>query len=149
EYGWNDNKLTLSKNRDYYLVAVGLKWNLVDLARSGKVEQAKVKALQTAQYYTAMRKGILVDVEKKYLDYKTKSAVINTKEVNRELAHKILEKYTYMYKQGMVSFPILLLKEAEARKADAELIKAEYDKAIAAAELKRAIGTILERKNLE
>ncbi|MEO1942216.1 MAG: TolC family protein, partial [Campylobacterales bacterium] len=42
EYGWNDNKLTLSKNRDYYLVAVGLKWNLVDLARSGKVEQAKV-----------------------------------------------------------------------------------------------------------
>jgi outer membrane protein TolC len=149
EYGWNDNKFTLSKDRDYYLVAVGLKWNLVDLARSGKVEQAKVKALQTAQYYTAMRKGILVDVEKKYLDYKTKAAVIKTKEVNRELAHKILEKYTYMYKQGMVSFPILLLKEAEARKADAELIKAEYDKAVAAAELKRAIGTILERQNLE
>jgi outer membrane protein TolC len=147
EYGWNDNTITLSSKKDYYLVAVGLKWNIIDGGRSGDVEEAKVKALQTAQYYTAMKKGIGVDVEKKYLDYKTKCAVIKTKEINRKLAHKILQKYTYMYKQGMVSFPIVLLKEAEARKADAELIKAEYEKAVAAAELKKAIGKILEKEN--
>jgi outer membrane protein TolC len=143
EYGYNDNKLTFSDRKNYYMVAVGLKWNLFDGGRSGKVEQAKIKALQTLHYYNAMKKGILVDVEKKLLDYQAKSAIIKSKEVNRRLAHKILEKYTYMYKQGMIPFAILLLKEADARKADAELIKAQYDKAVAAAELKMAIGKLL------
>lgn len=143
EYGYNDNKMTLSKRKRYYLVAVGLKWNLFDGGRSGKVEQAKAKALQTVHYYNAMKQGVAIDVEKKLLDYRTKSAIIKSKEVNRKLAHKILEKYTYMYKQGMIPFAILLLKEADARKADAELIKAQYDKAIAAAQLKQAIGKLL------
>ena len=49
-----------------------------------------------------------------------------------------------MYKQGMINITILLMKEAEARKARAELIKARYDEAIAAAELKKAIGDLLK-----
>ena len=30
EYGWNDNTLTLSSDKDYYLVAAGMNWNIFD-----------------------------------------------------------------------------------------------------------------------
>jgi len=64
--------------------------------------------------------------------------------VNKELAEQILKKYTFMYKQGMISMPILLMKEADARKARAELIKAKFDEAMAAAELKKALGDLVK-----
>jgi hypothetical protein len=41
--------------------------------------------------------------------------------------------------------PILLMKEADARKARAELIKAKYDEAMAAAELKEAMGDLVNQ----
>jgi outer membrane protein TolC len=44
----------------------------------------------------------------------------------------------------MITMPILLMKEAEARKARAELIKAKYDEALAAAELKKALGDLVK-----
>jgi outer membrane protein len=49
-----------------------------------------------------------------------------------------------MYKQGMINMTILLMKEADARKARAELIKAKYDEAVAAAELKASIGNFVK-----
>jgi len=144
EYGWNDNTITLSTKKDYYVVAAGLKWNIFDKSSDAKIQESKIAALQTNYYYKYMQKGILLDVKQKYLNLKSKSAIVKEKLLNKELAEDILKKYTYMYKQGMVSMPILLLKEAEARKARAELIKAKYDEAIAAAELKAAIGDLVK-----
>ena len=144
EYGWNDNTITLSGKKDYYVVAAGLKWNIFDKSTDAKIQESKIAALQTNYYYKYMQKGILLDVKQKYLNLKSKSAIVKEKVLNKELAENILKKYTYMYKQGMISMPILLLKEAEARKARAELIKAKYDEAIAAAELKAAIGDLVK-----
>ncbi|EDM23021.1 Outer membrane efflux protein [Caminibacter mediatlanticus TB-2] len=144
EYGWNDNSLTLSTKKDYYVAAAGLKWNIFDKSVDAKIEDSKIAAMQTNYYYKYMQKGILLDVKQKYLNLKSKSAIVKEKVLNKELAEDILKKYTYMYKQGMISMPILLLKESEARKARAELIKAKYDEAIAAAELKAAIGDLVK-----
>jgi len=144
EYGFNDNRPTLSMKKDYYLAAVGLKWNLFDKSTDANIQKSKIAALQTDYYYQYMKKGIALDVKQKYLDYKAKHAVIQEKVTNKELADEILKKYTYMYKQGMINITLLLMKEAEARKANAELIKARYDEAIAAAELKKAIGDLLK-----
>jgi outer membrane protein len=91
-----------------------------------------------------MKKGIALDVRQKYLNLKTKSKVIKNKIINKDLAEEILKKYTYMYKQGMINMTILLMKEADARKARAELIKAKYDEAVAAAELKASIGNFVK-----
>jgi len=144
EYGFNDNRPTLSMKKDYYLAAVGLKWNLFDKSTDANVQKSKIAALQTDYYYQYMKKGIALDVKQKYLDYKAKHAIIQEKITNKELADEILKKYTYMYKQGMINITLLLMKEAEDRKANAELIKARYDEAIAAAELKKAIGDLLK-----
>jgi outer membrane protein TolC len=144
EYGWNDNTLTLSSDKDYYLVAAGMNWNIFDKSIDGKVEKSKIEAMQTGYYYKYMKKGIALQVEQKYLDYKSKKAIVKEKLVNKELAEQILKKYTFMYKQGMISMPILLMKEADARKARAELIKAKFDEAMAAAELKKALGDLVK-----
>ncbi|WP_456489352.1 TolC family protein [Caminibacter pacificus] len=145
EYGWNDNALNnISADKDYYLVAAGLKWNMFDKSTDAKVEKSKIEANQVALYYGYMKKGIKLDVEQKYLDYKAKRAIVKEKLTNKELAEEILKKYTYMYKQGMINITILLMKEAEARKARAELIKARYDEALAAAKLKEALGDLVK-----
>ena len=144
EYGWNDNTLNLSTKKDYYLVAAGLKWNIFDKSRDAKVEKSKIEAMQTGYYYKYMKKGIALEVRQKYLDLRAKKAIVREKITNKELAEEILKKYTYMYKQGMISMPILLMKEAEARKARAELIKAKFDEAMAAAELKKALGDLVK-----
>ncbi len=144
EYGFNDNRPTLSYKKDYYLAAVGINWNLFDKSRNANVEKSKIEAMQTGYYYQYMKKGIALQVKQKYLNFKAKEAVVKEKITNKELAEEILKKYTYMYKQGMINITILLMKEADARKARAELIKARYDEALAAAELKEAIGDLLK-----
>jgi outer membrane protein len=87
-----------------------------------------------------MKNGIKLEVEQKYLKLKTATALIKTKLKNEKLATLILNKYKSMYRSGLINISILLLKEAEKERADAELIKAKYDQAIAAAELELAIG---------
>ena len=145
EYGFNDNQFdNIDSRKDYYLIAAGLKWNVFDKSRDADIEKSKLEALQTNYYYKYMKKGIALDVKQKYFNFKTKAALVKEKETNKELAEEILKKYTYMYKQGMINITILLMKEADARKARAELIKAKYDEALAAAELKKAIGEILK-----
>jgi len=144
EYGFNDNRLTLSKKKDYYVAAVGMDWKLFDASRGAEIQKSKIDAIQTNYYYKYMKKGIALDVKQKYLNFKSKHAIVEEKITNKELAEEILKKYTYMYKQGMVNMTILLMKEAEARKARAELIKARFDEALAAAELKKAIGDLLK-----
>jgi outer membrane protein TolC len=145
EYGWNDNQLVnINSNKDYYVAAVGLNYNIFDKSENVKIQKSKIEALQTAYYYKYMKKGIALQVEQKLLELKSKAAVLKNKIINKDLAEEILKKYTYMYKQGMINMTILLMKEADARKARAELIKAKYDEALAAAELKAALGDLVK-----
>ena len=144
EYGWNDNTIAnIRGDKNYWLAAVGVKYNIFDKSRDADIEKSKIEALQTNYYYQYMKKGIALDVKQKYLNLKTKSKIIKNKLINKELAEEILNKYTYMYKQGMINMTILLMKEADARKARAELIKAKYDEAVAAAKLKASIGNLI------
>ncbi|GAB6074076.1 TolC family protein [Nautilia lithotrophica] len=145
EYGWNDNDIiNIRADKDYFVAAVGLNYTIFDKSEKAKIEKSKIEAMQTAYYYKYMKKGIALQVEQKYLDLQAKAAVLRNKIVNKDLAEEILNKYTYMYKQGMINMTILLMKEADARKARAELIKAKYDEALAAAELKAAIGDLVK-----
>ena len=145
EYGFNDNQLiNINANKDYYVAAIGLNYNIFDKTQKAKIQKSKIEAMQTAYYYKYMKRGIALEVEQKYLNLKSKAAVLKNKIINKDLAEEILKKYTYMYKQGMINMTILLMKEADARKARAELIKARYDEALAAAELKAALGDLVK-----
>jgi len=145
EYGWNDNELNnIDSDKDYYVAAVGLNYTIFDNSEKAKLQKSKIEAMQTAYYYKYMKKGVILQVEQKYLDLKAKAAVLKNKILNKDLAEEILKKYTYMYKQGMINMTILLMKEADLRKARAELIKARYDETLAAAELKAALGDLVK-----
>jgi outer membrane protein TolC len=141
EYGFNDNKPTISLKKDYYLLAANITYNFIDMGAKENLEKSKIQSNQTALYFSHMKNGIKVDVEQKLLNLKAKTSIIDVKIKNRDLAHSVLSQYKEMYQNGLVNIAILLMKQAEAQKADAELIKAKYDQAIAAAELKLAVGS--------
>ena len=142
EYGFNDDSLmNLKSDKDYYLLAANITYNFIDAGKKEELQKSKIQSNQTALYYKHMRNGIKVDVEQKLLNLQAKTSIIKVKITNRDLAKSVLNQYKEMYKNGLVNIAILLMKQAESQKADAELIKAKYDQAIAAAELELAIGS--------
>jgi len=147
EYGQNDNQPGFNRNKDYYLLAANITYNFINAGDTEELEKSKIQANQTALYYKHMKNGIKVDVEQKLLNLKAKTSIIEVKIKNRDLAKSVLNQYKEMYKNGLVNIAILLMKQAESQKADAELIKAKYDQAIAAAELELAIGSSILKEN--
>ena len=141
EYGFNDDSLSVSGDKDYYLLAANITYNFIDAGKKQELQKSKIQSNQTALYYKHMQNGIKVDVEQKLLNLQAKTSIIKVKITNRDLAKSVLNQYKEMYKNGLVNIAILLMKQAESQKADAELIKAKYDQAIAAAELELAIGS--------
>ncbi len=141
EYGFNDNRITPILPKDYWLAAANIKYNFINAGDKEELEKSKIQSKQTAYYYAHMKNGIKLDVEQKLLNLRAKTSIINVKIKNKDLAHSVLNQYKEMYKNGLVNIAILLMKQSEVQKADAELIKAKYDQAIAAAELKLAIGS--------
>jgi outer membrane protein TolC len=146
EYGFNDDHLTGSKDKDYFLLAANISYNFINAGDKEELEKSRIKANQTALYFKYMQNGIKVDVEQKLSNLKAKSSVIKMKVKNKDLAHSVLNQYKEMYQNGLINIAILLMKQAESQKADAELIKAKYDQAIAAAELKLAVGSSILKK---
>jgi len=145
EYGFNDNSLNnLSLKKDYYLLAANVTYKFIDAGKKEDLQKSKIQANQTTLYYKHMQSGIKVDVEQKLLNLQAKTSIIDVKIKNKDLAHSVLNQYKEMYQNGLVNIAILLMKQADAQKADAELIKAKYDQAIAAAELELAIGRSLQ-----
>ena len=142
EYGFNDdNIMNISGDKDYYLFAANVTYYFMNAGDKEEVQKSKIQSNQTALYFQHMKNGIKVDVEQKLSNLQAKTSIIDVKIKNRDLAHEVLNQYKEMYQNGLINIAILLMKQAEAQRADAELIKAKYDQAIAAAELKLAVGS--------
>ncbi|RUM55380.1 MAG: TolC family protein [Nautilia sp.] len=140
EYGQNNKNPELNRNKDYYLLSAQLTYNFLNPGAKEELQKSKILSSQTALYYKQMQNGIKMQVEQKLLNLQAKTEIIQAKLKNRDLAENVLHQYKTMYKNGIINISRLLLKQAEKQKADAELIKAKYDQAIAAAELELAIG---------
>ncbi|NPA55675.1 MAG: TolC family protein [Epsilonproteobacteria bacterium] len=146
EYGFNDDRLTTDKDKDYYLLAANITYNFLDAGKTEELAKSKIQSHQTSLYFAHMKNGIKVDVEQKLLNLQAKTAIIKVKIKNKDLANAVLNQYKEMYKNGLINIAILLMKQADAQKADAELIKAKYDQAIASAELELAVGNPILRE---
>ena len=140
DYGIMDH----NRKNDTHTYGAGLRYYFMNMEDSQVLQYSKIQAQQVALYEKYMKNGIKLDVQKKYLTLKEKTSLIDAKLKNQEAARDILNKYKDMYRNGLVNIAILLMKQTESQKADAELIKAKYDQAIAAAELKLAIGSPVE-----
>lgn len=141
KYGFNDDRLSLDSDKDYYVVGLGINYTLFDGGKRNAIkEEAKIDYQKANLNLEHMRRGVELEVETNYLNLQTKREIINEKVKSKELAIEVLEKASEMYKNGLINMSELLLKEAGLHRARAELIQAKYDETISAARLKLSIG---------
>ena len=146
KYGFSDDQFSVEGDKGYYMVALGINYTLFDGGlRSSQSEQAKLDYRKAALYREYMESGIALEVERSYRTLNAKNAIIEQKQKAKELAVSVLDKAKVMYKNGLINMTELLVKEADALQARAELIKAKYDKALAAANLLVSAGIQLNQ----
>jgi outer membrane protein len=141
KYGFNDNTLSLSTNKDYYVAGFGLSWKLFDMgATNGKVEGARVFKQKSELALQNSKEYVKFEVTKESLNLESKKKELEQKVKAAELAEDIRQKYALMRKNGLTALSELLKKEAESFMANAELINAKTELINAKAQLKMALG---------
>jgi outer membrane protein TolC len=142
EYGLNDNQLNnFNTSKEYFVAAVGIEYEIFNgLITKTAVNKAKIGSAQTNHYYQMMEDGVKLQVEKAYLNLQTNSKILKEKIKAEQLANSVLARSQELYKNQLIKMNDLLLEQANLQKARAETILAKYNKTIAAAELKLAVG---------
>jgi outer membrane protein TolC len=150
EYGFNDNNFAkLNSENDYYLIAGGLEYKIFDgQMRNRQVEKARLDAIKASNYEQYMQNGIKLEVEKNMITFETKQKIVTQKQKALELATDVKTKTEELYQNKLTTMTNLLLQEANLEKSKAELIMAQYDEALAGANLKISIGKSLENEGV-
>jgi len=146
EYGFNDDQLNnLDTDKDYYVAAIGLEYKIFNGNKtSSDVQKAKIEFAKTKHYLEYMKDGIKLQIKKATLTLQTKQSVLKEKLKAKNLADEVLVQSKEMYENQLIKMSDLLMQQAQTQKARAELIMAKYEKTIAAAQLKLALGYSLK-----
>ncbi|HIP12588.1 MAG TPA: TolC family protein [Arcobacter sp.] len=145
EYGFNDDQLNnIDKDKDYYVAAIGIEYKIFDgFKTSSNIQKAKIQYAKTKYYLNYMKDGIKLQIKKASLTLQTKKSVLQEKLKAKNLADEVLVQSKEMYENQLIKMSDLLMQQAQTQKARAELIMAKYEKTIAAAKLKLALGYAL------
>lgn len=146
EYGFNDNTLTIDKDKDYYLAMIGLNYSLFDNTRNIKKQKSKVAFQKTSLDLEKLKDGIKLELEKASLDLKSKEKILKEKREAKNLAQEVFDQSTLMYKNQLIPMTNLLEQEANLRKNEAELIVAKYENSLAQAKLALVLGENFSNK---
>jgi outer membrane protein TolC len=150
EYGINDDKLTVSSQKDYYLAAIGLRYNLFDGDISSiQRQKAKIDYAKTKHYFEYMKDGIDLEVKKNFLDYITLSNSLKDKIQLSKMSKDILKETENIYKNNLkfrTNMIYLLMSLENMLKAQADVINAQYETTISSAKLKLSVGKSLQAK---
>jgi outer membrane protein len=149
EYGTNDNTLTLSGDKDYYTVGVGITYNLFDGGASSIAKQkAKIEYAKTKEYENLMTDGIELEVEKNYLEYRSLTKNLKEKIKTQKMAEDILAETEEVYKNNLkyrTNMTYLLMSLQNMLVAQADVITSKYKQTEASAQLQLAIGSSLRK----
>uniref|UniRef100_UPI004048D93B TolC family protein n=1 Tax=Aliarcobacter sp. TaxID=2321116 RepID=UPI004048D93B len=140
EYGFNDDKLSLDDDKDYYMAMVGISLTLFDNTRKLEKEKSKIEHKKASLNHEKLKDAIKLELKKAILNYETKQKVLKEKIEAKNLANDILEQAKLQYKNRLISMTTLLQQEANYRKNEALLIQARYEKSIALAKINLALG---------
>ncbi len=143
EYGVNDDSLNFSSSKDYYMGLLGLKYTIFDTSRDVDLQKSKIALNKTKLNLNQLEDAIKLELEKAFLNLKAKGKIYLEKIEAKELSFEVLEQSKLMYKNQLISMTELLKQEASYRENEAELIMASYEKSIAQARLKLALGKSL------
>ena len=145
EYGFNDDRFGLDHDKDYYVMAVGMKYTLFDGDRiAAQKQKAKIDYKKTKYYFEYMKEGIKLEVEKNFLTLQTKEKIVEQKIKAQSLAEEVLLQSQEMYKNQLITMNNLLMQQANVQKSRAETILSKYEKTIAQAQLKLSLGQSLD-----
>lgn len=150
EYGMNDDSLNPLKldEKDYYLAAIGLQYNLFDGGINNiKKQKAKIDYFKTRKYFEHMKDGITLEVKKNYLDYKTMKSILKQKIQTKKMAEDILKETEDIYSNNLrfrTNMMYLLMQFENMIKAQADVILSEYEKTITSAKLQLSVGKSLK-----
>ena len=149
EYGFNDDSANLSFNKDYYLLAVGLKYTLFDGGiNSAKRQKAMVDFKQVENYQNYMKEGIALEVKQHYENLKTENKTLEEKMEVASMSKSVLHEINEVYDNNLkfrTNMMYLLMQLETMIKAQADVAMARYNKSIAEASLKLAVGESLAK----
>ena len=148
EYGYNDDTLTLSQDKDYYMAMIGITLTLFDNTRSIEKQKSQIEYQKANLNEEKLKDAIKLELKKAMLNLGTKEKILEEKIEAKNLAFDILEQAKLQYKNQLISMTTLLQQEANYRKNEALLIQARYEKSLALASLNLVLGkNIKEGKN--
>lgn len=140
EYGFNDDKLTLDEDKDYYTAMVGLNYDLFDGTRSIEKQKSKIAYQKAALNYEKLKDAVKLQLEKALLDLSSKEKILKEKQEAKKLAQEVFDQSTLMYKNQLIAMTNLLEQEANLRKNEADLIVAKYKRSLALAKVATVLG---------
>ena len=148
EYGFNDDKLTLDDEKDYYMALVGVNLTLFDNTRDIEKQKSKIEYAKASLNNEKLKDAIKLELQKTILNLQTKEKILLEKVEAKNLAADVLEQSKLLYQNHLISMTTLLQQEANFRKNEALLIQARYEKSLAFAKINLALGkNIKEEKN--
>jgi outer membrane protein TolC len=122
---------------------LGVKYTIFDTSRDVDLQKSKIELNKTKLNLNQLQNAIKLELEKAFLNLKAKEKIHLEKIEAKELSFEVLEQSKLMYKNQLISMTELLKQEASYRENEAELIMANYEKSIAQARLKLALGKSL------
>ncbi|MGE4461744.1 MAG: TolC family protein [Arcobacter sp.] len=147
EYGYNDNKLTLDDDKDYYMALVGISLTLFDGTRDIEKEKSKIEYAKATLNQEKLKDAIKLELKKAILDLEAKDAILKEKVEAKNLANNVLEQAKLQYKNRLISMTTLLSQEANFRKNESMLIQARYEKSLALANINLILGQNIKEEN--
>gem|GEM_PF-651501 len=147
EVGMNDEMLGLNYNKDYYVAAVGLKYTIFDGDLSSiKRQKAMVDYQKVQNYQNYMRDGIALEIKQHYENLKTEDKTLKEKMEVASMSRNILNEIKDVYDDNLrfrTNMMHLLMQLGNMVQAEADVAMARYNKSIAEANLKLAVGESL------
>ena len=147
EYGFNDNKLTLDDEKDYYMALVGINLTLFDNTRDIQKQKSKIEYAKASLNNEKLKDAIKLELQKTVLNLQTKEKILTEKIEAKNLAFDVLEQSKLLYQNHLISMTSLLSQEANFRKNEALLIQANYEKSLAIAKINLALGKNIKEEN--
>ena len=147
EYGYNDDKLTIDDDKNYYIALVGLSLTLFDGTRDVEKEKSKIEYVKATLNQEKLKDAIKLELKKAILNLEAKEAILKEKIEAKNLANNILQQAKLQYQNRLISMTNLLLQEANYRKNESMLIQARYEKALALANINLILGQNIKEEN--
>jgi len=147
EYGFNNDKLTLNNQKDYYNAVIGLKYTIFDKTRDIEKQKSQIEYKKSLLDYEKLQEAIKLELKKSLLDLNSKEKILKEKKETLVLANDIYKQSQLMYKNHLIAIIDLLAQEASLRNTQAELIVAKYEKSLALAKINLISGNSFVKNN--